>query len=866
MKFNYKTLCALLPFLACCNVEAQQKKQLTPEEYGLWHTLSTGVLSHTGKWVTYSMLYPNGRDTLFLENTVAGLKQHFPFGTDGKFSPSDEWFAHIQHDTVKLQNLHSGSKYAYDGFSRMGFLANGGYLYAYNPAAGNLLLVNLKNKGVAMQKNVQEFLPDDSGNRAAIITGKNSLPTVKWIDLKGSAKWQTISTTGNGNYSSLVWNASGESLAFQQQTGEIIASVPSFEVWLAKGFPNKITIKSLQPNHPNFPSGHYIPESGLYISKDGNSVFFDVAPIPQKTPETPDTKKSTVEIWHNKEKQLPPSPYDSVYFAQKNKWSAWLTNTNTVRVLETTDLPEVLLTGDDKHALLFNPDTYKPHYVYNGDYIDLYILDLATGEIKLVATKVANEYARTIVSPSGKYVAYFKEQHWWLYDIAKSISMNITQNVDVPWYNIEFDRPREKGPYGCAGFTLDDSHIFLYDQFDTWMFTPKGKGTRLTKGRETNTTWRLHQAGAGKAARNVKNDFTTRNWSLKTGFVLKGVSKDDLSETISHYSVKSGVHNVWHGEAQVDDVRYSNDWKTFVVTHHRFDSSPAMWLCEPSGKQKQLAQANKQQSKYNWGKSELISYTALGKSLKGVLVWPANYEAGKKYPMIVNIYERKAHLLHEYTPPSLSTDEGMNVTNFSHEGYFVLLPDIIYAPNDIAQSSLACVTAAVNVVLEKGVINPQGLGLVGHSFGGFETALMVSYTDMFSAAIAGSMISDPVGYYLTLDGWGDSNMWRFEEYQMRINKPYYSQEFQDHSPIMRAKFINTPLLIWMGDKDCNVPWWESMKLNNALWRLNKKHAYLIYRGDDHVLYNPENRKDIYLRSLHWFDVHLKGKPAQDWAK
>ena len=141
-----------------------------------------------------------------------------------------------------------------------------------------------------------------------------------------------------------------------------------------------------------------------------------------------------------------------------------------------------------------------------------------------------------------------------------------------------------------------------------------------------------------------------------------------------------------------------------------------------------MYQSNPQQDNYLWGKVATINYIgATGAPIKGLLYYPTDYKKGKIYPMIVHVYQKQSHQLHYYRNPSNPVTDGYSELNFATQGYFVLMPDIDYIMGEPADSAVTCVTAAVNAVLSQVNINPKKIGLIGHSFGGFESNSTVPF-------------------------------------------------------------------------------------------------------------------------------------------
>jgi dienelactone hydrolase len=869
-KIKLKTIYILLQILTFGAAHGQQKKELKHEDYKLWENLESGKISPNGKWITYTMHYSGGASTLFLKNTIVGLTHDFASGYGESFAPKGDWFAHMQADTIQLLNMRLGTEKSWKGYAGCSFLGDGGYLTGYDALSGKLLIVDLRTLLATEFEHVVEFKTAAKGIRAAMITETENVYALKVITFGEKLSIETLPGGTPNKLAALQWNDPGQAFGFSEEIGEAAPGVMNHKVQLWKCTNGKfIHSATLDPlKEKAFPAESYIPVTDVNISDDATFVFFDIRLLPKtKEEELASQPNSTVQIWRSDDKQMPPPKHSAEYDAHRPKWSVWRPSAGTIQILMTAAHPEVVLTGDEKHALVFSHEDYMPKFLYHGEYMDLYIIDIATGIKKLVAQKVRDD-EQTVVSPAGKYIAYFKDRQWWVYDIAKAATKCVTGGINLSWERVEYDFPGEKPPYLCQGWTENDEQLLLCDQFDVWAFSPDGKkAKRLTEGREANVTWRVWFSGNALMTRDSYAAKTTKTWSIKNGVLLNFVENGTMREGFSYYTLETGNKNLLCHDTKMVSILKATDSDIFTFMENSFEKPPAISIVSKADGIKEIVQSNKQQSDYYWGKSELIHYTTPdGKQLKGYLLWPANYVAGKKYPMIVQIYQKLSQNFHQYEPPSLEMDSEMNLTNLTLEGYFVLQPDIVFTPHEPGRSALRCVTAAVEEVLKKGVIDKDNLGIIGHSFGAYETSLIVSQTDMFKAAVAGAGITDAVGYCLGLDGWGDTNFWRFEYRQMRIDAPYYGPEFRENSPVMNAPDIHTPLLLWVGNHEGNVPWWESLKLNNALWRLQKKCVFLVYDGEDHAIGKKENRIDLCARVLHWFNSRLKGEPAEDWAK
>jgi acetyl esterase/lipase len=249
--------------------------------------------------------------------------------------------------------------------------------------------------------------------------------------------------------------------------------------------------------------------------------------------------------------------------------------------------------------------------------------------------------------------------------------------------------------------------------------------------------------------------------------------------------------------------------------------------------------------------------------LQAALFLPANYEKGKKYPTIVYYYEKSSQGLNRYTMPSFN---GFNKSVYTSNGYAVLMPDITYKLNDPGMSAVWCVLPALEAAVATGIVDRSKVGLQGHSWGGYQTAFLVTQAD-FAAAVAGAPLTNMISMYSSIYfNSGSGNMAIFESSQGRFLGGYWDnlEAYQRNSPVYHATKVQTPLIILHNDKDGAVDWNQGIEYYNTLRRLKKPVIMLQYVGENHGLVKPANMKDYTVRMKEWFDHWLMGKPAPAW--
>jgi dipeptidyl aminopeptidase/acylaminoacyl peptidase len=155
------------------------------------------------------------------------------------------------------------------------------------------------------------------------------------------------------------------------------------------------------------------------------------------------------------------------------------------------------------------------------------------------------------------------------------------------------------------------------------------------------------------------------------------------------------------------------------------------------------------------------------------------------------------------------------------------------------------VLAGVDAMVERGIADPERLGVMGASYGGYLTEWMVTRTGRFAAASASAGISDLADGRLIPDG-GEIMTHYFRE-------PWENREsYVAHSPLTFASRVTTPLLIQHGERDPRVPVAAAWKLYRTLAALGKTVELDVYPRGGHVMYEPVLQREVMQRNLDWF--------------
>jgi dipeptidyl aminopeptidase/acylaminoacyl peptidase len=298
--------------------------------------------------------------------------------------------------------------------------------------------------------------------------------------------------------------------------------------------------------------------------------------------------------------------------------------------------------------------------------------------------------------------------------------------------------------------------------------------------------------------------------------------------------------------------RMSRDGSTVLVSISDGDRPADLYATSPDLRSlRKLTDANSWLADRPLPKSELVSYRdADGKVLYGVLRYPANYVKGQKYPTIFEIYET-------------FFDNGFNARAafLANHGYAVFHPSVNLVIGRPGEAWVKGVTSAANKLIEMGVADPERLGVHGTSYGGYATVLLITETDRFKAAVNVSGKVDMVSFYTDSPRLGVRNIHAPEKSQDRLGATLWEHPelYLDHSAILHADRIKTPLLCITGDQDPNVPPSQSREIYYALRRLGREVEWVHYVNGAHRPPNSVAESiDFEQRILAWYDKHLKG--------
>ncbi len=676
-----------------------------------------------------------------------------------------------------------------------------------------------------------------------------------------------LDTVGDAAFGRFTWFEEAPRLAYmrEEELEEDTIETAALYVWDA-GSPEAHALMGQEDAR----EGYFLPfDSRLQWTRDGERLFFGVRPTRFATqPEQDKTYDSAldsirqgaeVDIWHGDDPLIKTHEKEmwsrvsrqnlmSVYHLEDDR-IVWLAD-------EERDGLQVAETGD--HALLTSSKPYDRRITWEGWFRDVYVVNLYDGDRQLVLEEMQGSAA---LSPDGKYVLYFRDKDWHVYDVASGEHRSLTAGKDIPFYNETHDRPSAVPGYGMAGWLEDGNTALIYDRFDIWRTDlQSGEMQRITGGwgRDNNTTLRVRKLD--------DEPYFGRRETL----FLEGFNDDTKERAIYSARVhREGIDLVYDTGRNLRLRRLSDDGSTFLFTDESQDVFPDLWVSGTRFRQpQQLSSMQEQIKEFNWGQASLIHYrSADGEPLQGIVIKPGDYDPDKTYPVFVYFYEKFSQRLHSFNQTVINHRPGFGY--YASNGYVVFLPDIHFVEGRPGMSAVKSLVPAVQTIIDMGVADPDAIGLHGHSWSGYQAAYVVTQTDMFTAAIAGAPVSNMTSAYGGIRwGSGLARQFQYETGQSRLGSSLFDRRYLyiENSPLFYAHEINTPLLIMHGDVDEAVPWEQSIELYLAMRRADKDVIFLQYRDEPHHPRKYPNKLDYTIRMKEYFDHHLRGKEAPEWIR
>lgn len=877
-----------LAFVACLGslspaLAQNASKSLTIDDLVTWQRITDREISDNGKWVACKMEPWEGDATVYLyaaqgqETATFSPADKFAFSassgylvvtqTPGKSTVDSLKILKTKEDKMPMNTLViysvAGKKETIDSLKTFKLADEADWIaYQRGRKDSTLYVRSLDGSKTFQFPTVTDFqFAKKSGMLYYTSAAEGEAGIFTLNPEKGSP---ALIKEGKGVFKQTTFDEKGERLAFLY-CADKDSSYKALSLWLSEH--NAPAKEIATRGNKAFPAEWVINENGmLQFSKSASRLFFGTSPEPRQKDTTQLAEnRPNVQVWswdepvqytvqnYNKEKDLKKS-YQAVYNL----------GNGSIFQLANEELPNIQLgnEGDAALALLSISRPYSLSSMWEArTRSDYYTVSLDNGERKQIAKA---DYGRFRLSPQGKYAYWYGETDscWYTIALAEGKLYRLTTPESFPAWDEENDVPDYPYAHGAAGWTANDQSLLIYDRYDIWKFDPTAATSPINltvNGRKEKLSYRLEQL-----------DKEARFIDLGKPQLLKG-----FNETTKGYgfynarlSAPAAPKTLLAGNYMLRSINKAKNTDDVIYTMETFQQYPDIHYSTLAFKKSvQLTHGDKQQEGFIWGTAELVSWISLdGRPLEGVIYKPANFDPNKKYPMMVNFYERNSETLYNYRMPEPHRST-IDYHLYNSNEYIIFNPDIRYVDGYPGESCYNCLMPGITMMIAKGYIDEKGIGAQGHSWGGYQVAYLATRTNLFSAIESGAPVVNMFSAYGGIRwGSGMARSFQYEHTQSRLGATPWSSplRYLENSPLFTMDKVQTPILIMHNDADGHVPWYQGIEYFVAMKRLGKPCWLLNYTGEPHWPMHMANRIDFQRRMFQFFNHYLKNQKMPKW--
>ena len=449
-----------------------------------------------------------------------------------------------------------------------------------------------------------------------------------------------------------------------------------------------------------------------------------------------------------------------------------------------------------------SPERYERNITAQRLYADLYLMEIATGEIERLTDNYEIGEGGMSFSPDGRWIAFSAPDDMERYSMTeRRVYIREADDRGGAFRKLGADFDQSSS----VGFWSEDSETIYFNA-----------GVKVTT--------QLH-------ALNVESGEVRQLTQERAALY---VSKDDDTGTILiNYSDPKTPPTVFT-VASADDVPDRSTWTQLV------DVNP------------QLSEvAFGEEVEVNWRSSD-------GKMVGGVLVYPVGYEEGTRYPLIVAIHGGPA------SADVLRFNGGYNAQVYAGAGYAVLKPNYRGSRNygnahrtdivgDYFTMGYEDIMTGVDHLIAEGVVDGDRMGALGWSAGGHWSNWILTRTDRFKAISSGAGTMNWISMYAQSDVQRNRQFYVGDGFLYEDFDTYF-----DQSPLKYVANAVTPTMIHVVEGDPRVPSPQSLELHMALKKLDVPTELFMYPGRSHGIPDPRNRLVKAVSEMAWMDYYVRG--------
>lgn len=850
--------------LSFYNLCVAQKKPISNETFKSWDELMNYGISNDGKFIWYI----HGSMSEGISVVVKSINEDFfvtyPYAMgEPRFTADSKFAVFLNADTLNILSLSEHSRRTVSDVSSFSVPTEGNAQFvSYQSHDKTYLLDLFSTKSVSFSHS--KFSLFNAHGTVMLVWDDSSL---NWINLSTLKVTHIINERIVGN---IVFDGNGMGIAFCP----MINGVKSM-FYYRSDYVKPIELVSCRNV---LTEGKALSFRNPQFSKDSKSIFFGIM-IPKNNSTKDDLDAEvflmpTLKLWHYKDEYMQSALSRMFLKSQVEVLAVARLTDKNILMLERPD--STLIVGGNGRGNDFvitntignsgeqNWNQYKKTYE---------LISIKNGVRKQLLNEAPVYTMPPRLSSKEGFVSWYdyRAKNYFTYEIANGNIRCITPNIKTSLASDRDDKYADLAgsTYGCF-WLADDKGVLVYDEYDIWQVDPRGLK------RPINIT-----GGIG-----LKNKIIFRLAANEYAYPSPKIGDTMLLAAFDTETKRNGLCKVVVGKDNKPDITHMIDgiyyfpWmfvertpkepikakfaNAYVLQHMNTFSAPNVCVTKDFKEFKLLSDIQPQR-KYNWMTADLIKWKQNdGRELHGILYRPENFDSTKRYPIIFHYYDRFSHQLNLFRNPELSPG-ALNIAWYLSNGYLVFLPDIYIPPGRPAKGITESIESSIKKLSEFQWIDTNRMGLEGHSFGGYETYVLMTNTNHFAAAQASAGVSDFISGYSSLGG-NFAHLYEVGQNNMRTTPWERPDLYIESSPIFKVGNVITPLLIMHNKDDGAVDFAQALEIYVSLRRQKKPVWLLQYDGEGHTLNNPDNLLDFAMRQQQFFSHYLKGTPVPQWMR
>ncbi|WP_228444840.1 alpha/beta hydrolase family protein [Chryseobacterium echinoideorum] len=774
-------------------------------------------MSEDGKWVSWLTMYEDKPTVYNLKSTDGKGEVIHRMSVSKSFFIGNERFAFLAKGKLEIVNLKNRSSELIDDVEEIELVGDSEmFVVHFNKSKNRRLEVyDFNLKKLQTFNHVNRLLIME--NTLVLSEVKDGLNDIWKVDGKGK---ELIAKTEGELLK--VWKGS-ESLKgyfiFERVGGK----------YVFKHHTNPLE-KAVNFDFLQSSNYHYV---SMDVSSDKKAVFLTLIRNVIR-------KDEPYEIWYGAEKDLRHHIKD----IQVEDKVLWFPESNKVQKLDSVFESQIAVGSKGDFLAVKKDLSLVDHldntYKRNPDSLFIY----SSGNAQYSFLKMIDD--KLYVSPDRKWVLTADDNYWSLYDseTKRSNSTGILISA-IPYF-----RGRDKVLW-INGNEVWESNLITGKQ--TERIIMKGSEISVVNAKSVKL-----QSSIPRAINSVPSDQE----------IILCIDEGDLNKSYFKYDNGKVKKMIAETRDRISNLSYNKSLGSYSWFQQNFNMPQKIVYQQIGKKEKTILSSNINDEGVKKIQKKLIYYKgSLGETLTATLFLPPSYNEEKKYPVVLNIYQRQQKGTTEFLKPTFKNQKGFNVRMLLESGYMVVLPDISYGEKGPGVSALLCINNMMDELIKIKQVDSHKVALTGQSFGGYETNFVSTQTSRFATFISGASISDVIHVPHSFNysyGGADFRRYEYGQFDFRGKFKDLKQKYIDNNPLYFAENVSRPMMLWTGEKDLNVDPEETRSFFNALRQERKSVLAFFYKNEGHSLRSKVLQKDFTYKFIQWLDYFLMSKKDIDW--